>query len=453
MAYTRDEVFDLIANAALFGSLGLFVGTGFSKALTEGNALSFEELITGIADEVDCEFDFNDIEIIKGKSYPRLAQDIVAAVAERDFGDLEPDEAFVRSLKKVKKSACKLCNLRPSEVVIAEYSSIIKGIPIQWVITTNYDFILEHIIPRSIHLLPNQLMNPRKDYVPIYHLHGHLRSSSSLVLTELDYVKLFSPIEYRQLKLNLLLAESTTLVIGYSLGDINVQSAMEWSRTFQNGSGLTIEKYQSKVVQALFVEEIESATPYEGENGEIILEINDIKSFLEEVKRSIDARQTEHDASLALLQEWFVEDRLADLIADDEDSRRDFITTINQFPRSYDVQTLTRFLDGVLDPVWTAARADGGFNHYNRYLSILLDILENVPATGSHPALISYLGERLGDLSYYIDPDGRQIVGTSFQASLTWQRRKENIPGQMKQELLRYAESNRRHSLKALLTR
>jgi len=42
----------------------------------------------------------------------------------------------------------------------------------------------------------------------------------------------------------------------------------------------------------------------------------------------------------------------------------------------------------------------------------------------------------------YIDPDGKHIRGSSYQATDTWQIRKESIPIKMKKELQRFSKKH-----------
>lgn len=450
MSLTRQDVLSEIANAALFGSFGLFVGTGFSKALTNGLAPSFKELLSLVALDLELQVNLDDPANL-GKSYPRVALEMAKSLVGEDIKSGNAQQSLQKGLVVLKTAVCNNCNLVADENLAVQYRQVFEAIPIQWVITTNYDFILEDVIPNSIYLLPNQLLNLRNDYVPIYHLHGHIRSPENIVVTESDYVGLFSPTEYRQLKLNLLLAESTTLMLGYNLGDVNVQTAMEWSKVFKREKRLMTEDYQALVIQALYVSENPAAEPYYGDGGEVIIETANIFELLTEVKEIIDARKLEHAESRELLNIWMDKDKFASVIADDKGARAEFIATLQSFPRSYDVQTLLKFLRAVLEPIWALAREDGGFPHYDRFLNVLLDIIENMPIEDTHPSLFAYLAERLDDVAYFISPRGMRLIGDSWAATATWEGRNAAIPAAMKTDLMNYAKSHKRHSLLNIL--
>jgi hypothetical protein len=437
------ELLDTVANAALFGSLGLFVGSGFSKALNS-QAPSFQSLLESACSELDLNFDFNDADLVRGKSYPQIAEELAEILTDEDT------RPYADASLDLKRVICNLCDIKPTPAKARRFSSALQRIPIQWAITTNYDFILENLIPNSVPLLPNQFLNSRPDYIPIYHLHGHVRSPSSIVITDSDYVRLLAPTEYRQLKLNLLLAESTSLMMGYSLGDINVKNALEWSRAFSTNWGLEAEPHQSLVVQALFKPAPDTMNPYFGKNGEVIVEMHDILTFLTEISEVVEARRSEHDESKELLKSWLVSGR-AESVADDPSARQEFLDLLGRFPRSYDVQTVIRFLESVFDPIWESARETGGWEHYDRFLQVLFDALKAIPVVRIHPLLLSYLAERLDEISYFVNPRGEKELGTSFAASKSWQRRKDELPEEMRKALCEFGRDRSRQSLLALL--
>ncbi len=450
MKWTRDKLLLEISNAALFGSFGLFVGTGFSKDMTNDEAPSFDELLKAICKELKIKFNLNDIKAVKGKSYPRIAQEIVSLIKVADKKkslNLSHEQAE----GKLKRAICKICDLKPDKRKSDKYRDIFRDIPMQWIITTNYDFLLEDAILNSVYLLPEHLLNERSDFVPIYHLHGHRRAPTSIVVTESDYINLMGPTEYRQLKLNLLMTESTTLMLGYSLGDINVKAAVDWSRTFKDKHRLTSEKYQALVVQALYVNKNAKIEPYVGDSGEVIIEISDICDFLEEVRDVIKESIKDQQKAKKKLKRLLTPEHRAELIAENPNARQKLINALSSFPRYYDVHTLINFLNSVLDPIWTRARSSGGFIYYDRYLNVLLDILINLPFEKTHPSLLRYLSDRLDDVSLFMDPEGRQIYGTSWDASRTWCERKDEIPDEVRRELLNYSKVHGSNYLERLL--
>ncbi|MEP7011281.1 MAG: SIR2 family protein [Acidobacteriota bacterium] len=443
---SREALLGNLADAALFGSFGLFVGTGLSRALTKGTALSFKDLLVSVSRQLGVDLDFEDVDIVCGKSYPQLAEEIAQLLSQ------SKNCSYSEATLGLKRAICRACDLQADASLTTRYREAMELIRVQWVITTNYDFILEDLIPNSVSLLPNELLIPRVDFVPIYHFHGHVRSAASIVVTDSDYIRLLAPTEYRQLKLNLLMAESSTLMLGYSLGDINVKTALEWSRAFGAEWGLRAEAHQSLVVQALYKPGATRETePYFGLNGEVIIEVGDLSVILGEVSKAIETRRLEYTDQKGMLADW-INVIPAGNLADDDDLRIAFLDLLSRLPRLYDLPAVIRYLGAVLDPIWERARADCGWSHYDRFLCVLLDVFRTLPTRQIHPSLLSYLGDQLDYLSWYIDSEGRTTLGTSFAASRTWLGRKEEIPKETWKALVDFATYRSRYRLLNLLS-
>jgi hypothetical protein len=239
---TRKRVLQYIADASLFGQLGLFVGAGFSMALTNQKAPSFGELLQRVAERLELDFDFDDLDNFRGRDFPRIAAQLVDLL-EKGASSRKSAEV------KFKREIAKICTLAPDEALLAAFRPVVTGLKPSWIITTNYDFILEMLFEEAISLLPNEAVLPRHDQVPIYHLHGHRLIPESIIVTTDDYVDLLgTPMEYRQHKLSLLLTESTTLMLGYRGGDMNVLTAMKHARSFAEDRDLQLQKYEGRVV-------------------------------------------------------------------------------------------------------------------------------------------------------------------------------------------------------------
>jgi hypothetical protein len=98
---------------------------------------------------------------------------------------------------------------------------------------------------------------------------------------------LFRPSEYRQVKLALTVRESTTVILGYGLGDVNVFTALDWS---QNVFRLDKSRYPRDVIQ-IIKNENPANDPYRDENGIMIVETESLSDFFEEFIpiREVDA--------------------------------------------------------------------------------------------------------------------------------------------------------------------
>lgn len=450
--HERENLLERVANAALFGSLGLFVGSGFSKALTNGNAPSFKELLEQVCADLGIVWDFDDPDRVRGRSYPSLAQEMCAQMY--DAAEVRWNRNAIEfAASKFKRAVAFRCELSPDPELATRYRDVLRSIPIQWIATTNYDFLLEHVVDNHTTLLPSDIFNPRYDRVPIYHLHGHRRQPESIVVSQSDYVSLLGPLEYAQLRLVVALTESATVMLGYSLGDINVQTAMEWSRRFRAERKLGYALHQGLVVQVAFKRESPREEPYLGPAGQVVVETASIADFLEELSAAIDECRESHSSNVDAIARALDERWSPSNLVSDPGAFHRFVSMLQLFPKCYVIQRVIEVLDEALQSVWQKSQEPLAFEYYDEYLKMLLKILERVSFDNLHPSLCHYLAERLGDVSYYLEPDPDRTMhsGQGFAASRTWQTKVNSIPDETLNELRAYALVHEHAGLCALL--
>jgi hypothetical protein len=223
------------------------VGAGFSKAVLNEPmmkiALSWEELLEQAAKKLGVRYE----EIDKvGVGYPDIASAICKAHSNAVAGKYES------SLSKLKREIAALTAWYPDQRKRDIFANYLQDLCPAWIITTNYDLVIEGLLTgRSMPLGPNDSLSSRKGIIPVFHLHGRRTNPEEIIIAQEDYVTLFRPTEYRQIKLALTIKESTTVLIGYGLGDVNVLTALDWSRNVFKAAETT---YQSDVIQILRTE-------------------------------------------------------------------------------------------------------------------------------------------------------------------------------------------------------
>ena len=370
----------------------------------------------------------------KHKSLPQIASQILADFKARVHMPERADEQF-------REHIADLCNVSPTETQIAELTPVLDRLEPSWVITTNYDLVLETLMEWAVSVLPDQPLVANAKRTPIYHLHGNRLNPASITVTEEDYVKLLAPIDYPRLKLPLVLFESMTLMLGYALGDINVRSAMEWSRSFRRDDRVRRAREQGTVVQALYRPENAGEAPYVGSSGEIVVEISDVAAFLRTIGDARDQQQAALGAAIGRIREFVANPANATAVADEGSPERqmflDIVTVALPFAQT---TRIIQFLSVVLAPIWSRARADGGFAHYATYLSLLIDVLAKIEFADCYPGLIRYLADSLDKVGWYISD--RMVRGGAWAASDIWRNRHRRISDALKRELRSYAEAN-----------
>ena len=215
-----------IASSLVTNSLTLFIGTGFSKYMTNGKAPSWLELLVECTKDIDKNdtllnqlFNIDSHGTIKEARYDLI---ISAQILEIEYK------------KKKKKIKDKIAEIIKNKI----NSSTIDNIKLKFVqdffikhpniniITTNYDTIFsEFVIPLSNRVIIEGNIIPRINTGQnIYHIHGIINKPSSIVLTMNDYYNFQNSNNYFSRKFYTLLQETTVAILGYSLGDFNLNS-------------------------------------------------------------------------------------------------------------------------------------------------------------------------------------------------------------------------------------
>lgn len=429
---SRDEVLAYLFEASDYGNLGLFVGAGFSKAVlnTPGNiiALSWGELLARCAYRLDV--DLKGL-LQEGASYPELA----SRLCTRHSAQYKV--SFSDALLKLKFAIRDLTSWYPREKQRRQYGAYLESMSAAWIITTNYDPVIESVLTgRALSLGPNDPFSVPKDLIPIYHLHGTRSDPRGIIIAQEDYVALFRPAAYRQLRLAMTLKESTTLVLGYALGDVNVLTALDWSDSVFETSK---PRFPKEVIQIVRKDDPRDA-PYRGENQIIVMEYPELSSFFEEyavVRKPLAEkadRNRRHRADLSKAFENPDKSLVSEFI--DDPKFRSAVLEILTESSVYLVRSFESFLARCIEETWTRSIPDGAFGAYDDNLKMILDILEAFPVAVFPPSLFELVAYALNRLAYYVGG----AHGKSFAAYATWQARKGKLEGGTVTELCQIAQ-------------
>ena len=237
-----SEFFE-IAYAAASGQLCLFTGTGFSKAVTDNEAPSWQGLLETVCNQGP------DPASLKAGLFPDDGKNILSLE--------EAAQVIAIELAKVDKSIHQEIAARIRELSVKGKINAIQDFLSKRtfkVITTNYDKLIETISgARDCHSLTPGLPIPRSpSRVKIYHVHGSVDSPENMVVTSDDYFRFINGESYFSRKLSTVLHENTVVIIGYSLGDTNLKAIISdykgFSRNHVIGSNIFLIS-RSKVDQ------------------------------------------------------------------------------------------------------------------------------------------------------------------------------------------------------------
>lgn len=443
---TKKNIFRKIAKASVkVGNLGLFVGSGFSKAVFDDETpelihsnisthpLSWVELLKELCDIVEIPWDTIKVDC---KSCPEIASEICKLAAEKNSADFDDITAALKG------SICDLVSWYPNKDQRDVFGQELKLLNPNWIITTNYDLVIEGLLPDLAKAIkPNELLICPKDQIPIYHMHGIKTDPESIIITNEDYIKMFRPDEYRQQRLPFLLMESTTLAIGYGVGDANVLTALDWTQN--------VYKNNNNIRSGNFIQLVRSSSPKEPYkvNGIIVIETDSILNTLKEinqyVKKEIEDKEA-YDKSVQAFINYYekINDTGIDEFIDDDTKKAPFVQSINN---AFDkVSSLgCSFLSRVLNRCWQRCSPDGAFEEYASMLNVLLYCIKNIEFPNLSPALFELTASTLNSLSYYINISNLNrydsYKGKSKPAKELWDKEKKNLPPKYIEELKNYA--------------
>ncbi|MFJ7647700.1 SIR2 family NAD-dependent protein deacylase [Lysinibacillus sp. NPDC097279] len=435
---TREVVFEKLFKSFNYGNLGMFIGAGFSKAVIDDGwykALGWFELIKTASDTYG--LDFPNDEKLVGVSLPELATKMCEKLS------IKEGISYEKAKFLFKQEICQLSTWLPQEEKLESYREIFDILDPNWIITTNYDLVIESILTgkcKSINPL-NYLTAP-KGVKPIYHLHGTRMDPESIIITQEDYIPLFRPNEYRQTKLAMTIRESTTLVLGYSLGDMNVLSSLDWSKNVY-----TVEdEFPYDIIQVLWTKSPKN-DPYYDVNGNIVIETNNIDDFLNELCLKIVEKQFEYDMDMKKLRKIIEQlengngDMKKRFIEDNQSFRVSMVKLLSKFEHQL-ITPYIQFLSECIGEVWSESSKNGAFDEYDKYLKILLDIIINYDFKQMPPRLFRIVSEALDKVMYYVSDTRDKIKGDSWKATNTWHDRYTQIPEDMVQQLSSYAKQS-----------
>jgi SIR2-like domain len=424
---TRDDALAFLARSSIYGNLGLFVGAGFSMAVMDRDfgpvPLSWGVLIETAAKGLGV--DWSNIQQA-GRSFPQIATEVCEILSKAK------GTKFAEAAAELRGEIARLTSWYPNDNERKEFSGLLNDIGPSWIITTNYDLVIESLLTGAcVSLGPDdQLLRPA-NVVPVYHLHGIRTNPSGIVITQEDYIALFRPNEYRQIKLALTIKESVTLLLGYGLGDVNVLTAVDWSRNvFAESKGT----YPHGIVQVVR-SRTPTKVPYTDKNDVLILETEQLKPFLTELAVYLQLARDFHEHNLEGARE--LAEQLNNPEANDVTRFIDDLTFRKQLLddlREYEVHLIAGFVNffqRCIDETWERAKPSGAFSAYDQNLTMLLDLLDAFDIKKFPPALFETIAYSLDRVAYYIG----YSKGESWEAAQTWEGRKGSIPNETLEEL------------------
>ena len=418
---TRAELLSGFARRARDAGLGLFVGSGFSRHLTAGVAPSWSDLLRGLFDRIRPGIDpgavVNWDELCALRSEPQIASEL--------------EKMFVRSGQGLpfdfRCLVAELCDL-PLPDDHRPLGMIVRAMGPSWVLTTNYDQLLESLLEPALPVLPGVPFTPSQETVPVVHLHGSVQDPTSLVVTEEDYVSQMTGGGYTKQRLPLMFSECAVLVLGYSLADINVRIALREASAFSN--------QVPWVVHGEWVPEVDPAIePYRGPDGQWVVQYSNASDLLEEVGQALENLRIGGQIDLSEARRRASDDVVVNAAPGDPATRRDAIEDSILVLTKSGSEEFFVVADRYLDAIWAEARATGGWAYYTVYLDFVVQLMLEAPTQLQIEGVIRYFAARLDRVCGFLDHEFPIGHGHAYDASIKWRKLAPKIPHRIWQRL------------------
>ncbi len=397
----------------------------------------------GLLDRVIEKFKIDKTKIsTEGKGYPDYASAICSEIA------IANGIAHSTAVKLLKREVAKITCWYPRIDKLEEFRENLLNADLSWIVTTNYDHVLESMLPELVRSIgPNEPLVFQHGTIPVYHLHGSRLQPDDIVITSEDYVSLFRPGDYRQTKLSLMLKESTTIFLGYGLGDLNVLTALDWSKNVYGGSD---NSHSNKCIQILRTAEPKD-TPYLDKNSMVILEVSEIAGFFAELRKVVDKQRelsrNREEKAVALNKQLkkFTYKSISDFLMS-KDNREKLYSFAVQHPQLL-TSGLQALIDKCKDGYAQESQVSGAFQSYADLLELLLGLFESIEFKKIPPTIFATCARALGWVANYIG----SAKGKSFAANKIWLERWPKLSEDYKLELKSFAEQDGLVSLYELI--
>ncbi len=218
-----------IAYAAASRRLCLFTGTGFSKAVTDNEAPSWQALLEALCDLTKNTTALKSALFPTSGKHPLSLEEAAQVIAlELSAIDKNIHDEISRLIGSIK--------LKGNNSVIEEF--LLKT-PLR-VVTTNYDKLLEQVsgVADCQSITPGHPIPRAQARIKVYHVHGSIDSPQNMVVTSNDYFRFLNGESYFSRKLSTVLHENTVVILGYSLGDTNLKAIISEYKAFSNNHSI-----------------------------------------------------------------------------------------------------------------------------------------------------------------------------------------------------------------------
>lgn len=420
-----SEKFEIAYSAAM-NRLCLFTGTGFSKAISDGVAPTWQGLLEELCDLLPS------ADKLKGSLFPEdkqplLSLEEIAQIISMRLADRDKDiyEETAKIISKVKLGS----NNEDIEKFFSDNSFR--------VITTNYDKLAEELAAdNSVQSMTPGLPIPKSSVkVKVYHVHGSVDSPKDMIITSDDYFKFINSDSYFSRKLSTVLYENTVVILGYSLGDTNLKAIISdykgFSKSHVVGSNIFLIS-RSSIDQNI-------KDYYFHCYGIRVIDSMNIQSFFKELNENIPKAERIVEKSLKSMRKVIYEKySFKDTFLKLEDSFYQIISSITAEGLSWKDDRVVKMIGDIIESKTALTHEQNAWEQYEhlaRWLIYLGAIFE-VKGTPIEDKYLNAVLRSMNTMSrgYYI--------GYSWHAYKSWESRWPSIIASNRILIKKHIEEN-----------
>ncbi|HCI7192931.1 SIR2 family protein [Acinetobacter baumannii] len=240
-----------IAYAAVNNRLCFLTGAGFTKAITNQEAPTWEDLLKELCKKCDAsgEFEMKLFQTTTTGKCPECDEEHELLIKKPilpldELAEIIADELAANGLDIYDEIKKIIVPLKLS----GKYENIEKFFKEQSfrVVTTNYDKLIMQLCEEGEcqTISPGMLIPRLRSKVKVYHVHGSIDAPNNMIVTSNNYFKFMSSESYFSRKLSTLLYENTIVILGYALNDNNLKSIFnnykEFSKNMTTSSNIIL---------------------------------------------------------------------------------------------------------------------------------------------------------------------------------------------------------------------
>jgi hypothetical protein len=388
-------------------SICMFVGTGFSMHVTDLKAPSWLKLLKKSAKKIEGGDELIEQLFPDNKPVMPLEEcaSIIQARMQSEGKCLHSEIAMIIRKLKLGNGA-------------NDVKEFVQRFPDLKFITTNYDELIEKGLLEDKDSTTYSIgypVNRQPKGVQIYHVHGSVKHPKKMVVTADDYFRFINRPDYFSKKIQTLIEENTTVIIGYSLGDINFRAILNNQRSNR------IHDINRQNLFFLSRSEVDQNVKdyYDRSYGLRVIDNTEIDDFISEIldkHESIKDRVAKSKNLLMPVLEGT--NKFTDTYLKKRDSFFEIVATLSSNGILISHPDVMKFLKDVLRRKDNFTSEDGAWGQYVHLANWLIHLgsIMDIKETPLEGVYLSAVNTSFGNMSK------KQVLGRSWHAFTAWKK-------------------------------